>query len=129
MTRLTAVMLVLVGTLVGCEGKPEMRSEPKPIQGKVSLASGKAPKGVTLSLQPMDNGVPVGMKVGADGSFSGQAIPGKYMFFFTVPEDAKGADRSAAMEGIKLIPEAYRSPKEANVVDVKSGSDIAIEVK
>lgn len=90
-------MVVCIGLalLVGCGPKVEMLAEPVAISGKLTGAG--APIGnVVLTLQPIEIGHPVIMQVGGDGSFTGNAIPGKYVYFISEREDDPGAIEKVA---------------------------------
>jgi hypothetical protein len=58
------------------------------------------------------------MKLGADGSFSGSAVPGKYSYFFTA-QDGKAA-------ALNTIPEKYRSAHMEHTVQISAG---AVQIK
>jgi hypothetical protein len=87
-------MLMGLAFLIGCGPKVEMLTDPISISGKLTSA-GAPLGGVTLTLQPLEAGHLLPMQVGADGSFSGQAIPGKYAYFVTA-----GAADPAAIEKV-----------------------------
>jgi hypothetical protein len=111
MCRLCFAMLGLV-LLAGCGPKIELKSDPVSVSGKLTL-SGGAVGDVLLTLQPLDNGHMVPMKVGADGSFSGKVIPGKYAYFVTANEDNPGA--------IDKVPADFRQASMDRTVTVSSG--------
>ena len=84
MNRLIVVCIGLA-FLVGCGPKIEPLPEAVTVSGK--LTSAGAPVGdVVLTLQPVELGHPVPMQVGADGSYSGKIVPGKYVYFVSAKE-------------------------------------------
>jgi hypothetical protein len=89
-------MLMGLAFLIGCGPKIEMLTDPISISGK--LTTGGAPLGgVSLTLQPLETGHPTQMQVGADGSFSGKVIPGKYTYFVSANEmDPTAIDKVGA---------------------------------
>lgn len=106
--------------LIGCGPKIELNTNPTPVSGKLTVAG--APVGdVLLTLQPLDAGHVVSMKVGSDGSFSSEVIPGKYAYFVTADEGKSGA--------IDKVPADFRQANMSRTVTVTSGQstlDIAL---
>ena len=105
MTSLRSLLVIgLLCLFSGCSYKVEMLSEPVSVSGKLSKSS--QPLGnVTLMLQPLEKGHPVPLKVGADGSFKGSIIPGKYAYFLMPLDEAN----AAVLNGVDA------SLKEANM--------------
>lgn len=107
--------------LAGCGPKIEMLADPVAISGK--LTSAGAPVGnVLLTLNPIERGHPVPMQVGPDGSFSGQAIPGKYVYLVSAKEE----DPSA----LEKVPTKYRDTDLSRTVTVSADTpaiDIAMD--
>lgn len=99
--------LLVIGLLClfsGCAYKVEMLSEPVSVSGKLSK-SGQPLANVILMLQPLEKGHPVPLKVGADGSFKGSIVPGKYAYFLMPLDEAN----AAVLNGVDA------SLKEANM--------------
>jgi hypothetical protein len=120
MLRLVLIVTVLA-TLVGCGPKIQLNAEPVAFTGKLTKGGGPI-GGVTLTLQPVEVGHPVPMTVGPDGSFSGQAVPGKYVYFVSSNE----ADAAA----IDKVDAKYREADMGRAVVVKSDQknyDIALD--
>lgn len=118
MTRLKLLAAAALIGLVGCA--PGTKPNPIQVKGEVTFADGKPVKDVVLNLQPMDKGIQTIAKVGPDGKFNTELIPGKYNYFFTA-QDGK----AAAMND---IPEPYRSSHKNHTVQV-SGGDVIIKLK
>lgn len=77
--------LSLLMLAMGCGPKVDILTDPVSISGK--LTKGGAPLGsVVLHLQPLEQGHPVPLQVGVDGSFSGRAVPGKYAYYVAAAE-------------------------------------------
>lgn len=120
MNRLIFVCIGLA-FLVGCGPKIEPLPEAVTVSGK--LTSAGAPVGdVVLTLQPVELGHPVPMQVGADGSYSGKIVPGKYVYFVS----AKEANPNA----IDKVDAKYREADMSRTVTVAAGQasvDIALD--
>ncbi len=87
MTRFRSIVLVLIACLfVGCQYKAPLMSTPVDVSGKLTK-DGKPMGNVTLMLQPLETGHMVPLSVGADGSFKGTIVPGKYAFYLAAKED------------------------------------------
>ena len=105
MTSLRSLLVIgLLCLFSSCSYKVEMLNEPVSVSGKLSK-SGQPLGNVILMLQPLEKGHPVPLKVGADGSFKGSIIPGKYAYFL-MPRDEANA---AVLNGVDA------SLKEANM--------------
>jgi hypothetical protein len=98
-----------------------MLAEPVAISGKLTVAG--APVGnVVLTLNPIEQGHPVPMKVGADGSFSGTAVPGKYVYFVSEEEENPAA--------LEKVPTKFRDTDLSRTVVVaadQSTLDVALD--
>jgi hypothetical protein len=120
MSRLIFVFIGLA-FLAGCGPKIEMLTEPVSISGKLTAAG--APVGnVLLTLNPIEQGYPLPMQVGADGSFSGKAVPGKYVYAVSAKEDEPGS--------IDKVPAKYRDTDLTRTITVtadQSTIDIALD--
>ena len=112
MLRLLLV-LALACVSIGCQSKVPLMNTPVDVVGKLTKA-GTPVGNVTLTLQPLETGHMVPMKVGADGSFKGNIVPGKYAYYLSASEDGG----ESALQGIDA------SLKEANMqrtVTVQAG--------
>ena len=103
MLRLLLV-LALACVSIGCQANVPLMNTPVDVVGKLTKA-GKPVGNVTLTLQPMETGHVVPMKVGADGSFKGNIVPGKYAYYLSANEDGG----ESALQGLD------GSLKEANM--------------
>jgi hypothetical protein len=119
MCRSLLVTAMVAVALAGCAMGPGKVGEPLPVSGRVTFADGRPVTDVFLVLSPVEKGRPDNLKLGADGSFSGSAVPGKYSFYF-VPQTGK----LAAMKG---IPEKYRSHQIEKLVTI-SGGEVTISL-
>ncbi|MBU6236336.1 MAG: hypothetical protein KGQ51_00825 [Planctomycetes bacterium] len=120
MSRWIAVLAGLA-LLIGCGPKVEMNQGPVSVSGKLT-ASGAAVGDVLLTLQPLDTGHVVPISVGADGSFRGEVIPGKYAYYVTANEGKPGA--------IDKVPADFRQASMTRTVTVSAGQstlDIALD--
>lgn len=98
--------------LIGCGPKVELNLEPTTVSGKLTAAG--APVGnVLLTLQPLETGHPVPIKVGSDGSFKADVIPGKYAYFVAAIEDNSSA--------IDKVPADFRQASLTRTVTVSAG--------
>jgi hypothetical protein len=128
MIRLTTAGLALIALAAGC-GQPEAAKRPDPVKlsGSVTLPGGQPAKDVHLALIPLGDGLPTGLKVGPDGTVSGEAIPGKYRYHAIVDDVLTGAARAKAEAGFKTVPEKYRNPSEEHQVTI--GADGRVDIK
>ena len=105
MTSLRSFLVLgLICLFSGCAPKVEMLNEPVSVSGKLTK-SGQPLGNVTLMLQPLEKGHPVPLKVGADGSYKGSVVPGKYAYFLMPLDEAN----AAVLNGVDA------SLKEANM--------------
>lgn len=130
MTRSISLTGVMVIGLAGCGGGPGRVADPVPVKGQVTLASGQPLKDVMLTLQPLDAGHMAGLKVGADGRFTGEVVPGKYAFFFG-PQESKGPAEQQKFEvALQAVPEKYKAANMDHTVTVSSsGNDLVIALQ
>lgn len=119
MKRLLVFALLFVG--LGCGMNPGRVADPVSVSGKVTFADGKPVRDVILTLQPMDAGNMAGLKIGTDGAFRGDVVPGKYAYYLTAQDGRRGA--------LAAIPEPFRSAHLDRTVEVKAGaSDLQIRL-
>ena len=105
MTSLRSFLVLgLICLFSGCAPKVELLGEPVSVSGKLTK-SGQPLGNVTLMLQPLEKGHPVPLKVGADGSYKGSVVPGKYAYFLMPLDEAN----AAVLNGVDA------SLKEANM--------------
>jgi len=89
----------LVGVLlagVGCGVNPPAVETPVSVNGKITAPGGKPVGNVTLNLQPLENGYSKEVPVKPDGSFTVEATPGKYAYYFTPKRGAKATPSDLA---------------------------------
>ena len=114
-------LLILTLTMsVGCSNSPGLRSESEKVTGKLSQGDGKAVGNVGLTLQPLDNGFVTVFQVAEDGTFQGEAIPGKYAYFVG-KSNAKNADQA-----LKKIDTQYLEANMNRTVVVEPGKAISL---
>lgn len=119
MLRLLLV-LALACVSIGCQSKVPLMNTPVDVVGKLTKA-GKPFGNVTLMLQPMETGHMVPMKVGADGSFKGNIVPGKYAYYLSADEDGgdllQGLDASLTEANMQrtVTVQAGQSSLEVNL--------------
>jgi hypothetical protein len=114
------VLPLVIAVAAGCSSNPPLRSEPVEVTVKVTLPVGSA-KDLTVTFNPLDDGLPAAGKVGADGVATLKAIPGKYTFFFSDEANAK-------VPAYKSVPVSYRTPNKDNTVTLGS-TQASVDVK
>jgi hypothetical protein len=119
-----ATLLVIaagVFVLAGCNSDPGSVAGAVPVQGKVTFPAGRSAKDLVVRFFPVDStGRAVGMRLSPDGSFRGEAIPGKYSWFLSAVNDDP---RAAA-----AIPAKYRDTDRDRTTQVGS-SDLQLKVE
>jgi hypothetical protein len=124
LTRLLSALAVVVAlaALTGCGGGlvPESGEEVQ-VSGKVAAPAGKSVSGYNIFFQATGGKARMAtFPIGADGSFSGTMVKGKYTYYLTA---GKGAATEKALEA---FPEAYRQGSLDRQIDVNGGE---IELK
>lgn len=122
MTRRAALALsaLCAVTLAGCNSDPGRRADPASVSGTLTGPDGKPMKNVTLLFTPdFPEGASAGAKVGADGKFTVQIIPGPYLYYL----DAASADGKGG-KGL----EKYTSPSVGRKVTVAAGGSLDVKL-
>lgn len=88
--RRTILCFLFAGLAIGCQYKVPLMNSPVNVTGKLTKA-GKPIGNLTLMLQPTETGHMVPLAVGADGSFQGSVVPGKYAFYLVANEDGSSS--------------------------------------
>jgi len=97
-------MFMSLVVVIGCSsGGATKLPESKPVSGTVTRADGSPVGNVLLMLQPTSVGYMTSFEVGADGSFSGEAITGPYAWFI-----AKSARAADAEKALAKVSEEYQ---------------------
>jgi hypothetical protein len=125
------VVLAAVASIgvVGCGMNPGQVADRVPIKGQVTFADGKPVRDVMLTLQPLERGHMAGLKVGADGAFNGDAVPGKYAYYFAAQEGKTAAEKQKFGTALRAVPEQYRTLSMERTVAVNSGGgDLQIKL-
>lgn len=117
-----AILTLLVAMVTGCGPSIQSVGTVEKIQGKVIGADGAPIGNVLVVLQPTENGYVTEMEADAKGAFSGELIPGKYVYYFAPSKKAK-----AAMP--KGISAPYTEPKMEHLVEVKPGAEIVCKAE
>jgi hypothetical protein len=112
--------LFMTSVLAGCSGDPGQLDGPVAVTGTLKDASGKPLRDVAVELQPLEVGHLTTIQVGADGSFSGEAIPGKYAYRI-VP----GAKARTAPKG---IPAEFAEQNMERTYEVGSSTPLDIQL-
>lgn len=129
MPRLAQPLLLLaLGLVAGCGTNPGQVADPVPVTGKVTLPTGKPAAHAALYLQPMDDGLPAGLVLGADGQFRAELVPGKYAYYFAPQEGATRAAWQKSVAALKQVPQKYRQAHRDNTIVVRSGSVLDIKL-
>jgi hypothetical protein len=63
-----------------------------------------------------------GLKLGADGTFRGEVVPGTYAYFLTAPDAKTTAEQQRFKAALKAIPEPFRAAHLERTVVVSAGS-------
>lgn len=107
--------------LSGCSGSVSNRAAPTKFTGNITGADGKPLRDVTLQFLPQFLGsIQTATKVGADGKFEVELLPGKYVFMV---EPVRGKEAS-----FKTVAAKYHNADKANEMDVVAGSEIVIKL-
>ncbi len=77
---------------------------------------------VLVILQPTERGYEIELETDAEGRFSGEGIPGEYIYYFA---DSK---RSTAKH-VKELPARFLEPKLEHLVRVGAGADIVCKIE
>lgn len=115
--RLCLFALVVVAcSLAGCGGDVPEPGDEVQVTGKVPAPSGKSVVGYNIQFQATGGKArQATFPVGADGSFSGPMVKGKYTYYLT---PGKGAATEKALES---FPEPYRKGSLDRQIDVNGG--------
>ena len=113
--------ILVIGLLVtvGCGMNPLPLAGPISVNGKVVASDGKPVGGVSVNLQPLENGYMKTVDVKPDGTFAVETQAGKYAYFFT------------PKSGTKAVPPQVANLVEANMqrtVNVATGEDLVISL-
>jgi hypothetical protein len=112
--------------LVGCGDGVTLRRDPTEFKVKVT-SGGKPVSGINLGLSPADDGLPAGVAL-KDGSGTGKAIPGQYMYFVAVG-DVKGPQQTkAATAVLQTIPQKYREGDPNRLITISNGANIDLQL-
>ena len=98
---------------------PPPLAGPISVTGKVVANDGKPVGGVSVNLQPLENGYMKTVEVKPDGTFSVETQAGKYAYFFS------------AKAGTKAVPPQVAKLGEASMertVKVASGQELVINL-
>lgn len=118
MSRRTLLALaVALIPLAGCATDPGQRPPASSVAGTLAGPDGRPMKNVMVRFMPQfDAGAATGAKVGADGKFSVEIIPGEYIYYV---EPADAATK---------VPEKFASPNAENKVTVAAGTPLDLKV-
>lgn len=114
---LSVALAVAVCSFAGCGGGmvPESGEEVQ-VTGKVPAPAGKSVAGFNIQFQATGGKArQATFPLGADGSFSGTMVKGKYTCFLT---PGKG---SATEKALESFPESYRQGSLDRQIDVNGG--------
>lgn len=103
----------------GCGMNPPQIAGPVSVNGKVVTSGGDAVGGVSLNLQPLEQGYSRTIEVKPDGTFTVETEAGKYAYFFS------------PKAGAKAVPPQVASLVEASLdraVTIASGQEAVITV-
>lgn len=115
---LTCLGVLLASLVVGCGGPGQLEA-PVAFTGRVMDASGKPVKDIAVELQPLENGHPATLQVNADGSFSGEAVPGKYAYKLVPGAKARTAPKGIATELLETSMERTYQVGSSTPLEIK----------
>lgn len=115
--------LTLFLSSLGCGRRIHSAGEIGPIHGVVENGDGSTLSNVLLVLQPLENGYVTELEVGPKGEFSGEAIAGKYAFYFAPSKVAKRKELP------KSIPTEYRDAKIDHSITISPGETIVCKIR
>jgi uncharacterized protein YcfL len=107
-----------LAALIGCSSTPAQKAEPVAVSGVVQLPSGQPAKDVAITFLPNSSAqMQSSASLKADGKFSVQLTPGKYLYMI---------DSGA---GLKAVPAKYHSASEQNTIEVPPGGTTDLTIK
>ena len=122
--RMKNFLLVLAMALcAGCGSAPAPMAAPAAIKGKVELGGGKPASGLMLNLFPLEGQHPGVFEIAEDGTFKGEAITGKYMYFVT-----KGSAKNSE-QTLKLVNAKFYDADASRTFVLKVGEDVKITLE
>ncbi len=117
MTHWLMKYLMLLTILIGCSSAGQTLGKMERFEGQALQADGSPLENVLIVLQPLGPGYDVEMETNADGKFEGEAVPGRYVYYFA--DSKKGNSKLP-----KSFPEEYRDPRMEHVVTVAANQSI-----
>ena len=113
------ILLIGLSMTLGCGMNPPPLAGPINVTGKVVTSDGKPVGGVSVNLQPLENGYMKTVDVKPDGTFTVETQAGKYAYFFT------------PKAGTKAVPPQVANLGEASMertVNVATGKELVINL-
>ena len=123
MNRTILLAAVVAVGLGGCNRDPGTIGSPVPVQGRVTMAGNKPLKDLVVTFYPLDGGRLIGMKLGADGKFAGAALPGKYAWYLSPPDNPRQA------AAVNVVPAKYRETDVNRTAALGSGGAVELRVE
>ena len=116
----TLLIIVMLGLSIGCGSAAIPMGAMTTVQGKLETSAGKPIGGVLLTLQPLGDGHPAPMEVSENGTFKGEAVPGKYAYYVE-KSSAKSSEQS-----LKQVNSKYQKADMGRTVTVQVGQELRI---
>lgn len=116
--RWACLSVLLVSLLGGCGGPGQLEA-PVAFTGSVTDASGKPVKDIAVELQPLESGHPATLQVGTDGTFSGEAVPGKYAYKLVPGAKARTAPKGVPAELMETSMERTYQVGSSTPLEIK----------
>ena len=116
----TLLLIALLGLSTGCGSAAIPMGAMTTVQGKLETSAGKPVGGVLLTLQPLGDGHPAPMEVAENGTFKGEAVPGKYAYYVG-KSSAKNGEQS-----LKQVNDKYQKADMRRTVTVQAGQELRI---
>ena len=107
---------------VGCGPAIRSMGSVEKFQGQTLNIDGTPLPNVLVILQPIERGYEIELEVNAEGKFSGEGIPGKYIYYFA--ESKRGKAKLP-----KGLPSNFLEPKMEHLVSVEPNGDVVCKIK
>lgn len=117
--------LIFIALIIGCSGQPEQIGPSSAFSGKLSGADGAPLGNVLLTLQPLETGHPILLKVDSEGAFQGEGVPGEYAYSVGKSPDAK------AIRNVSLnrVPGGFLEPSMDRTVQIGDSPEVQIVLR
>jgi hypothetical protein len=91
-------------------------------QGQALNSDGKPLANILVILQPTQRGYEIELEANSEGKFSGEGIPGEYVYYFAESKRSKA-------KLPKGLPSSFLEPKMEHLVSVQPNADVVCKVE